>query len=200
MAAPARTLLVAQLGFFACLGACVLLDAAGLSDNHGWSYYGGRSQTFVPYALGFLVLILLIGRAAAQLELTTAPREIAGGLRTLAALLLLDLATPDTVNSVFYWAHDVASTALFLYELWLAVRLVRIALPNALGVGLLVAQLAGGIVAMFSQLQLIGLLSPGILAYQVSFGALLVVAVERIARAASQLEVGEPAVEMLSGS
>ncbi len=35
MPAPARQLLLGQLGFFACLSVCVAIDRAGLNDNHG---------------------------------------------------------------------------------------------------------------------------------------------------------------------
>jgi len=184
MPPAARSLLLGQVGFFACLSLCVLIDSAGLNDNHGWSYYGGRAGTVVPYTLGFLVLVLLVGRSAQQLEKSSAPPWLPGALRLLAVLLLLDLATPDTVNALFYWAHDVASTVLFLFELALAILLVRNVVPTPAGWGMFGAQFSGGLVAMFSQLQMLALLGLGILVFQVSFGALLVVAVWRVAQAA----------------
>lgn len=183
MPAPARQLLLGQLGFFACLSVCVAIDRAGLNDNHGWSYYGGRYETFLPYMLGFLVLILLLGRSARLLELAGAP-QLAGALRLLALLLLLDLATPDTVNGFFYWAHNVASTLLFLFEFCLGIVLVATAVPSLFGAALFVIQLAGGLIAMFSQLQVLPILGIGILLFQVSFCVLLVVATARVARAA----------------
>jgi len=182
MPAPARQLLLGQLGFFACLSVCVAIDRAGLNDNHGWSYYGGRSETFLPYMLGFLVLILLLGRSARLLELTGAP-QLAGALRLLALLLLLDLATPDTVNGFFYWAHNVASTLLFLFEFCFGIVLVATAVPSVFGAALFAVQLAGGLIAMCSQLQVLPILGVGILLFQASFGVLLVVATARVARA-----------------
>ncbi len=181
MPAATRSLLLGQIGFFAFLGLCLSIDSAGLSDNHGWSYYGGRSGTFVPYLLGFLVLVLLIGRTARLLERSSAPPELAGALRLLAVLLLLDVATPDTLDAFFYWAHDVASALLFLFELGFGFVLVWKVVPTRLGRGLLGVQLVGGLLAMFSQLELLRLLGVGILLFQLSFGALLLIAVTRIA-------------------
>ncbi len=134
--------------------------------------------------LGFLVLILLLGRSARLLELAGAPLQLAGALRLLALLLLLDLATPDTVNGFFYWAHNVASTLLFLFEFCLGIALVATAVPSLFGAGLFAIQLAGGLIAMFSQLQVLPILGIGILLFQASFGVLLVAATARVARAA----------------
>jgi hypothetical protein len=180
MPMPARYLLLAQIGFFASLTVCALIDPAGLSHNHGWSYYEGRSQTLVPYVLGFLGCVLLIASAAALLQRSRAPAGLTTALRLLALFLLLNLATPDTVNAVFYWAHDLTSALLFLYELGFAIWLVRTIATTRLCIGLLVLQFLGGLVAMFSQLQLVSLLGVGILVFQLSFGGILVTATARL--------------------
>ncbi len=179
---PARYLLLAQVGFFVSLAVCVVIEPAGLNDNHGWSFYEGRRETVVPYALGILWAIVLILYASALVERSAAsPPGLASGLRLLAFFLFLDLATPDTVSSVFYWAHDLASTLLFLYQLGFAIWLVRSVWRTRAGAVLVGAQFVGGLVAMFSQLQMIPLLGPGILVFQVSFGALLVCSTARLA-------------------
>ncbi|TML46183.1 MAG: hypothetical protein E6G20_11385, partial [Actinobacteria bacterium] len=98
MSTPARYLLLAQIGFFLSLVVCVLLDSAGLHSNHGWSYYEGRSQTFVPYLLGFGWCVLLIALAAGLLSRSAAPAGFPAALKLLSVLLLLDVATPDTVD------------------------------------------------------------------------------------------------------
>ena len=67
----------------------------------------------------------------------------------------------------------------FLYEVGFAIWLVRTVSTTPLAVGLLALQFLGGLVAMFSQLQLISLLGVGILAFQVSFGVMLVAATAR---------------------
>jgi len=174
--APARNLLYAQLGFFACLGGCVALDRRGLWDNHGWSYYGGRSQTAFIYAAGFVLCIVFVVRGVALLDRPSAPAAFAQALRVLALLLAVDLATPDTVNAFFYDVHIAASAVLFLFEFLFAVWIVGNPFPTRLGRALLALQLAGGLLAMFSQLQALSLLGGGILLFQVSFGALLVAA------------------------
>ena len=176
MSRVSRLLLSAQAVFFLALGVCVALDTRGLGDNHGWSYYEGREDTAAPYVLGFVVSIALIAYAAAIAARTDAPSGLSWGLAGLALFLALDVGSPDTVDDAFYWAHDVTSAALFLYELGFALWLVRTLVPTRAGVALVAAQFAGGLVAMFSQLQLVSQLGLGILLFQLSFGVLLVTA------------------------
>ena len=174
MSTTARSLLLAQLGFFLALAVCAVIAPQGLGDNHGWSYYEGRGDTVAPYLLGVLGGILLILHAARQAERSAAPDGLTLGLQLLALFLFLDLATPDTLSAVFDRAHIVASAVLFLYQLLFALWIVGVMWRTRLGVALVSAQVAGGLVAMFSEFQLIPLLGPGILLFQVSFGVLLV--------------------------
>jgi len=180
VSAPARYLLAAQVGFLTLLASCAVVDPAGLESNHGWSYYEGRNATVVPYVLAFAVFVVLTLYAAALLERSRGPDGFATGLRYLCVFLLLDLATPDTLNTFFYWAHDVTSAALFVYELAFAAWLVVVVAPTRPAVVLLAAQFGGGLVAMFSQLQLVPLLGAGILLFQLSFGLVLVAAAARV--------------------
>lgn len=179
-------LLLAQLVFFAGLSACALIAPEGLHDNHGWSYYEGHRATLLPYLLGILAYVALTLYAAALLERASAPRGLVRGLRWLALFLALDVATPDTLNAVFYWAHDLTSAVLFLFELGFAVWLVRTFLATRLGIALVLVQFLGGLVAMFSQLQVVSQLGLGILVFQLSFAVLVV---------ASSAEVGSRAAE-----
>jgi hypothetical protein len=172
----ARYLLLAQVAFFVALATCALIEPQGLVDNHGWSYYEGRSATIVPYLLGILVSIALILHASQLVKRTDAPKGLGRGLWLLALFLFLDVATPDTVNALFYWAHDLTSALLFVYQLGLGLWLVRTVWRTRLGATLVSAQVVGGLVAMLSQLQLIPLLGLGIFVFQASFGVLLVLA------------------------
>ena len=181
---PARFLLCGQIGFFVSLAVCVLIDPEGVRDNHGWSYYEGRAETLLPYLLGVLVFVSLTLYAASLLERSEAHPALPLGLRLLTAFLFLDVATPDTVNAFFYWAHNLTSTLLFLYELGFAVWVVWVVWRTRLGIALVTVQFLGGLVAMFSQLQVISHLGLGILLFQLSFGALLVAATARVRVAA----------------
>lgn len=188
MSRVARLLLSAQALFFLALGVCVTIDAHGLGDNHGWSYYEGRADTAAPYVIGFLGSIALIAYAAVVARRADA-RGLAWGLAGLALVLALDVATPDTVNVFFYWAHDVASAVLFVYQLGLALWLVRTLLPTRFGVALVATQLVGGIVAMFSQFGLVSQLGLGILLFQLTFGTLLVTATFELPEALEDVAV-----------
>jgi len=58
-----------------------------------------------------------------------------------------------------------------------------------LGIVLLSVQFAGGLVAMFSQLQLVPVLGLGILVFQASFASLLVASTARLRNAAPVTDV-----------
>ena len=176
MSRVSRLLLTAQAVFVLGLATCAVLDPRGLGSNHGWSYYEGRADTVAPYVIGFVATIALVAYAAVVAARSDAARGLGWGLAWLALFLALDVASPDSVNEAFYWAHDLTSAALFLYELGFAIWLVRTYALTGMGVALVVAQLCGGLVAMFSQLQVISGLGLGILVFQLSFGALLVIA------------------------
>ena len=181
MSAAGRLVVVGIGVFVACLGGCVAIDRNGLWDNHGWSYYGGRSGTAVLYGLGYASLVLCVLVAAVLLHRPPAVPVLPGLLGVLAIVLAGDLATPDTLSTAFYDAHVAASIVLFLFELGVAVWIAHRLVPTRMARLLLAAQFVGGLVAMFSQLQWIGLLGLGILVYQVCFFALLVLGVEHAA-------------------
>lgn len=176
MSAAARYLLFAQLAFWSAMLLCIAITGGGLGDNHGFSFFGGRLSTILPYAVGFIAAGALIAQSAKLLEQNGRPK-VASGLRILVVLLLLDLLTPDSLGSAFYAAHITVSIVLFVFEaafgLWL-VTAVSSGLPS---VSLFGTQITGGVIAGLSQLQWIALLSLGIFVFQVAFGALIVTAV-----------------------
>ena len=176
MPVAARYLLFAQIAFWSAMLLCVAIAHGGLGDNHGFSFYGGRLSTILPYAIGFLAAAALITQAATLLERSGRAR-LASGLRILVVLLLADLLTPDTIGSAFYAAHIATSIALFLFEAVFGLWLVTAVSSTAAAIRLYATQITGGVVAGLSQLQWIGLLSFGIFVFQVAFGALLVIVV-----------------------
>jgi hypothetical protein len=165
-----RLLLWAQIVFWTCVGVCFVVTGGGLGHNHGFSVYGGRWTTVLPWALGITGAAALIWRAADSLRADDP--ALARCLRVNVVLLVFILLTPDTIDRFFYIAHIVASVALFLFQaivgLWLVVRT-----RSSIVLQLYVLQIAAGLVAGASQAQWIGLLSPGILVFQLAFFALL---------------------------
>jgi hypothetical protein len=165
-----RLLLLAQLAFWSCALLCFAVTGGGLGHNHGFSVYGGRWTTIVPWAVGIAAAAVLIWRAADAVAGNDP--MLARCLRINVVLLVFILLTPDSIDQFFYVVHIFASVALFLFQavvgLWLVGRT-----RSSLVLQLYVVQIAAGLVAGASQAQWIGLLSPGILAFQVAFGALL---------------------------
>jgi hypothetical protein len=175
----ARYLFFAQVVFWSAMVLCVAISHGGLGGNHGFSFFGGRLSTILPYAAGFIVAGGLTAHAAKLLELN-GRATLASGLRILVVLLLLDLLTPDTLGSVFYAAHIAASIALFMFEAAFGLWLVTAISTGFASIALYVTQITGGVIAGMSQLQWIALLSLGIFAFQIAFGALLVTAVANL--------------------
>jgi hypothetical protein len=166
-----RLLLLAQLAFWTCVVLCFAVTGGGLSGNHGFSVYGGRWTTILPWAVGISAAAALVWHAADAVS--DEDQALARCLRINVVLLVFILLTPDSINQFFYVAHIVASIALFLFQavvgLWLVLRT-----RSSVMLQLYVLQIAGGLVAGASQAQWIGLLSPGIFVFQLAFGALLV--------------------------
>ena len=177
MPVAARYLLFAQVAFWSAMLLCVAIAHGGLGDNHGFSFYGGRVSTILPYAIGFLAAAALITQAAWLLDRSGRAR-LATGLRVL--VVLADLLTPDTLGSVFYAAHIAASIALFTFEATFGLWLVTAVAATTGTIGLYSTQITGGVVAGLSQLQWIGLLGLGIFVFQIAFGALLVIVVAHL--------------------
>ncbi len=183
MTAAQRHLVLAQLVFWAAVLLCFAVTGGGLGHNHGFSVYGGRWTTVLPWAVGIAGAAALAWRAAGLLA-DDAP--LARCLRVTVVLLVFILLTPDSIDQFFYVAHIVASVALFLFQamvgLWLVVRT-----RSPFVLQLYVVQIAAGLVAGASQAQWIGLLSPGIFVFQLAFGALLyAVTSSRSARSAAR--------------
>jgi hypothetical protein len=165
-----RMLLLAQLTFWFCALLCFVVTGGGLGHNHGFSVYGGKWTTILPWAVGIAAAAVLIWRAADVLA--SGDPTLAACLRINVFLLVFILLTPDSVDRFFYVAHIVASVVLFLFQaavgLWLVIRTQSIPVGE-----LYVLQIASGLVAGASQAQWIGLLSPGIFGFQLAFGALI---------------------------
>jgi hypothetical protein len=179
-----RDLVLAQLVFWASVLLCLAVTGGGLGDNHGFSVYGGKWTTILPWAVGIAAAAALVSRAADALA---GDPPLARCLRVNVVLLVFILLTPDSIDQFFYVAHIVASVALFLFQalvgLWLVVARPR----SHLVLQLYVVQIAAGLVAGASQAQWIGLLSPGILVFQLAFGAVLyAVTSSRSARSAAR--------------
>ncbi len=176
MSTAARYLLFAQVVFWSAMLLCIAITGGGLGDNHGFSFFGGRLSTILPYAVGFVAAGALIAQAAKVLDQSGRPR-LGAGLRILVVLLLLDLLTPDSLGSVFYAAHIAVSIVLFMFEAAFGLWLVTAVSTTLASVALYLTQITGGMIAGLSQLQWIALLSLGIFVFQAAFGALIVTAV-----------------------
>lgn len=170
-----KSLIYAQLSFFACLFIDVLITTKGFTHDRGLSFYGEHLNTVIPFALGFMLCDVFLLRAATMLpKLGSAFNAFRVPLRVLAVLISLIVLTPDNLNSIFNVMHILSSSTLFLFELalsfWLIVRWCNTRLSWVLFTG----QFIAGIIAGLSEIQLSRYLSEATLFYQLIFSSLII--------------------------
>lgn len=168
-------LLLAQVSFFVFLLIAVFMTTGGFKYNRGLSFYGEHWTSALPYGAGFMACDYFLLSAASLLP--KAPPEskrLALLINLLAALLIAVLLTPNTVNSFFNWSHTIASSVLFLYELYFSIWFARLCFSDRLVWLLIGLQFLSGVLAMLSNFHVVFYLSEGTLVFQLVFSTLLV--------------------------
>src|ERR1700722_6170618 len=120
-----HVLVITQSLFFLALAWCLVLNHSATAENDGISFYGVYHET----------VALLIGAYAAAfvgLWITSTHFKAAGvptftwvGLRVIAVLLFVLLATPYNRGGLLNWIHMIAGIAGALIQLEVALQLVR---------------------------------------------------------------------------
>lgn len=154
-----RKLILSQVVFAASLAVCYLLWPADAETFHALSNYGATWPTVIPYAFGFFAVAVLMYLAARDLPKNTdVNRKLANIFVGLAAISLLVLAVPYSVNMVFVVLHLITGGILFVAEVAVAAWLVLKVHRDAINVTLFGVQLSGFIL-MFFALDQVGLIS-----------------------------------------
>lgn len=83
--------------------------------HRGISYYGNHFPAVIPYALGYITLVITLLLAAHSIEARSRRMEIIRmlliAIATTTALLLM---TPEEAGKVFYWSHAVITIVHFI--------------------------------------------------------------------------------------
>jgi hypothetical protein len=144
-----RVLVTTQAIFFAALAWCVLLVHGDGVQDAGISYYGVHGRT-IPFAiLGYLVAAIGLWRASTMFKQGGLDPLVWVGVRVVAVMLVLLLATPYTGGAFLNWAHMTTGVISALVQLAISWSLVRrfVSVGAAMGFGV---QLLGGVLGAFS--------------------------------------------------
>lgn len=176
-----RNILIGQLLSYAGLLLCILLRPAGLDLNAGVSYYGIFRETFIPYAFGILSGAYFTKQAADDL-----PKDetiLKNSFKLFALIIFVIVITPYAAGHFVNDVHVTCGTVLFAGQLWLSCWLVRRLHYVKWGVVLVAAEIAVGLLAAIYLVAVksgTGLLLQTEILYQVTFGTLLVAALQTL--------------------
>jgi hypothetical protein len=157
---------VGLISFFVLLVICIFIRPAGLGANSGVSYYGGYSNTLLPYSLAFLVESVILWRAASMMnKKTKIDSYISSALKVFAILFIGILITPHTVLG---WEHRTIGSTLFSLQLIMGIILVFFVYRDWLNVALLITVLLSGLASLIYLLQPNGFMIQSQIIFQIS--------------------------------
>ena len=169
-----RNLVYSRVAFFGAMAICIVLSQRGITDNQGLSYYGTTWQTFVPYALGFVLTAFFVFRATFGIENDDFQGKfLTVALRLVAVLMLGVLMTPYAISMDVYHIHVMISATLFIIELILAIWFTLYIRPDWINRALILLVLASGIVAYLSLNSTLRYMVQAQLAYELCFALML---------------------------
>ncbi|MGB8196096.1 MAG: hypothetical protein WCF25_03725 [Acidimicrobiales bacterium] len=144
-----HVLLVTQSLFFLALAWCLILNHSATAENDGISFYGVYHETLPLLLGGYLVAFVGLWITSTHFKVAGVPALTWVGLRVIAVLLFVLLATPYNRGTFLNWTHMSAGILGAICQLEVALQLVRHSrsLRPVLG---LVVLLGGGVIAAAS--------------------------------------------------
>ena len=144
-----HVLLVTQSLFFLTLGWCLVLNHSATAENDGISFYGVYHETVALLIGGYAVAFVGLWVTSTHFKSAGVPTLTWSGLRIIAVLLFVLLATPYNRGTFLNWTHMLAGILGAICQLEVALQLVRESrsLRTVLGLAVL---LVGGVVAAAS--------------------------------------------------
>jgi hypothetical protein len=140
-------LLVTQSLFFIALAWCLILNHGPTAENDGISFYGVYHETVALLLGGYAAAFVGLWRTSSTFKRAGVPTFTWAGLRIIAILLFVLLATPYNEGSFLNWTHMTAGVLGALLELEIALQLVRESRSPRTVLGLVVLLLGGAISA-----------------------------------------------------
>lgn len=142
-----HVLLVTQTLFFIALAWCLLLNHSATAENDGISFYGVYHQTIPLLIGGYAVAFVGLWVTSTHFKAAGVPTLTWTGLRVIAVLLFVLLATPYNQGAILNWSHMFAGIVGAICQLEVALQLVRESRSLRTVSGLVVLLFGGAIAA-----------------------------------------------------
>jgi len=144
-----RVLFATQLLFFLALAWCIFLQHGYNAVSAGISYFGVSHRTIFFAVVGYVIAAVGLWRASRLFREGGLDPLLALGLKLVAAMLLILLATPYTGGTFLNWTHMSVGVVGALVQLAISFALLRRTLSFFAVAGVAI-QLAGGIIGALS--------------------------------------------------
>jgi hypothetical protein len=142
-----HVLLISQSVFFFALAWCLVLNHGPMAENDGISFYGVYHETIPVLIGGYAAAFVGLWWTSTQFKVAGVPTLTWVGLRVIAVLLFVLLATPYNRGAFLNWTHMVAGVLGSLVQLEVALQLVRESRSLRTLAGLVILLVGGGIAA-----------------------------------------------------
>jgi hypothetical protein len=144
-----HVLLVTQSLFFFALAWCLVLNHSATAEIDGISFYGVYHETLPLLIGGYAAAFVGLWVTSTHFKMAGVPALTWVGLRAIAVLLFVLLATPYNRGALLNWTHMIAGIVGAILQLEVALQLVRESrsLRTVLGLAVL---LVGGVLAAAS--------------------------------------------------
>lgn len=142
-----HVLLISQSVFFFALAWCLILNHGPTAENDGISFYGVYHETVPLLIAGYVAAFVGLWWTSSQFKEAGVPTFTWAGLRGIAILLFVLLATPYNRGAFLNWTHMVAGVLGSLVQLEVALQLVRENRSLRTLAGLILLLIGGGIAA-----------------------------------------------------
>jgi hypothetical protein len=175
-------LLFSQVSLFVCLLVCSIILPSVVVHEGGVSNFGNHISTVGLYTLGFMLNIVFIYLAAGLiLKQSNKLRYTARGLQFLCFLtFLVFLSTfPRHYSFTFSYIHDYIGIALFVYELFISIYLVKMQRTYQ-AFSWIALEAVGSMIGLLSILKVIHWLYVGQVVGSLGFGLLVVLVLPEV--------------------
>ena len=142
-------LFVTQLLFFFALAWCLILNHSKTAENDGISFYGVYHETVPLLMGGYAVAFVGLWRTSTHFKAAGVPTLTWIGLRAIAILLFVLLVTPFNQGALLNGTHTMAGVLGAIFQLEVALQLVRESRSFRTVIGLAIL-LLGGVIAAAS--------------------------------------------------
>lgn len=157
---------------------CVVLDPNSLSANNGFSYFGAKAVTVIPYSLAFLGYAFFLWLASNQTKPSHQSAKVLKVVLIIMALLMVGLTiTPHTILANL---HKIFGSTLFVVQLLTSFYLVVKNGKNYLIYFFILIMLTSGLFSWYYLPLNEGYMIQSQLIFQIAFAGILITYLKNI--------------------